>query len=224
MKRKYSIIFMLLLAVITANAQEAKPAKKAEPLKQNAIKINPISPFWDAVQLSYLRRTSDDVAFNFSLGYMNYTPSNDFRTYANENTVAVFIAPEIRYYLENKHVENFYVSGFARYINMTYSGDVTIATPAPFTMIYTLEHREAVYNSLGIGILAGKEFIYKNRIILDGFVGPVYSFLLTQQDGFPKGTGNNNTTNTDLSIAQMFSNNMLRRYGIRAGFTIGYMF
>jgi hypothetical protein len=125
-------------------------------------------------------------------------------------TKAIFLTPEIRYELASTRGGYSFVSAFARYINMEYSQ----------TEKSNGKSKRSVgeYQSVGLGVMIGQKFIYKNRVAFELFAGPVYSGLISSRNDFY------NRASDDLIVDQDIPYALLRRYGLRAGFTVGWMF
>lgn len=205
--RKIFATLLLLQAFLPAAFSQQKKAINAS--RSNAIKLNLLSPFFSTLQLSYTRKITEETAFHLAVGYMDYTPESNKAL----NTKALFIAPEYRFYVENKLVEQLYISGFTRYIFMNYTSDNNYISYGSAPVRYTSK-----YHSLGLGVLFGKEFIIKNRLIIDMFAGPVYSIIVQGKSNFP------GITTNEVKIDDNFSQRLVKNYGVRGGFTVGYLF
>jgi hypothetical protein len=58
--------------------------------------------------------------------------------------------------------------------------------------------------------------VFKNRVVIDLFGGPVYSILVASNKTITK-TG-------DVVIGNGIPNTYVRGYGVRAGLTVGFLF
>lgn len=203
------IFALLLTCVLCLPAAFSQQKKAVNATRANALKLNLLSPFFSTLQLGYTRKISEETAFHLSFGYMDYTPEN----YKSLNTKAIFIAPEYRFYIENKLVEQLFISGFTRYIFMRYTDEENYVKVNSTPVKYT-----STYHSLGFGVLFGKEFIIKNRLVMEIFGGPVYSILMSAKSDFP------NLEANEIRIDNAFSQRLIKNYGLRGGFTVGYLF
>ena len=202
--------------------EEPIPVKKikTEPPKENIIKINLLSPIFYTLMLSYQHNLNEDKSIQITAGYMNFDGfSNSTSSYSyynsNPHTEAYFFTPEYRYLFVGDNMSGSYIAPFLKYTNMSYSADYG-------TNYYpTTNHDRFTFNyqTLGIGICIGQQFIYKNKISIDIFAGPVYNMLLAKIA----------PTSPNFNFAKIEIDNSINKlnisgYGIRAGFTVGFLF
>jgi hypothetical protein len=245
MKKKQLILSLLFIAIGSiANAQvefkpkaptpaateqtdtEAKPAKKVktEPPKLNVLKINLLSPIVSSLMLFYEHSLNKESSLQLGMGYMDFygfgssnrdsysSSSLTSKTNFNENTKGFFITPEYRYLISGEHMNGLFIAPFMKYTYMHYHEDYELQGSLP----KTTHNDNYYYHSLGIGITIGQQIIYKNRVSIEIFGGPVYNMLLNSS-----GNGGNDNKPT---ISESFSNQIIRGYGCRAGLTVGFLF
>lgn len=108
------------------------------------------------------------------------------------------ITPEYRFYLsESKDVLNgFYVAPFLRYQNFKLEDEFT--------------NDEATLTTFGGGVLAGHQWIFKERFSLDTFIGPSYLGGSVDVEGDAE--------------EDDFSTGALNGFGVRVGVTFGIAF
>jgi Protein of unknown function (DUF3575) len=192
-----------------------------EPPKENIIKINLLSPIFYTIMFSLQHNISEDKSLQITAGYMNFDGFNSSSSVYNSNynssnphTEAYFFTPEYRYLFVGENMNGSYIAPFLKYTNMTYSADYT-----NYNMSYQQERFTFGYQTLGIGICIGQQFIYKNKISIDFFAGPVYNMLLTKT-----APSNPNFAFNKIEIDNSINKINISGYGIRAGFTIGFLF
>ncbi len=211
----------------TSQNEVVKPEKKIrkEPPKQNIIKINLLSPIVSTIMLFYQRNINEESSFQIGMGYMDfYGFGSNTNTYYNGNTNTsvtsersrgFFFTPEYRYLFDGEYMDGIFIAPFLKYTFMQYDEtqkNVTeIYNQGNYTTQTTYSNTSNSYNSLGIGITIGKQFIFKNKISLEVFGGPVYNILLSG-------------TSTEINISHSMNNVNIRGYGARAGMTVGFLF
>lgn len=248
---KCTFLFAVVLSAIEVFAQD--PDSKAfqqlnKKERENALKINLLSPFYGTVNLAWQHKISNDASFQLTATYMDFdsygslednAPSSSQNTYGLTNirsnyttvesqvTRGTTITPEYRFVLNGRGFSGIYIAPFARYMYYEYRRDVTTQIdtgsygyyPNYNTTIrsFTFKNSELyTYHSLGLGVIAGKQFVFKNRVLVDIFGGPVYSILLASNRSINR-TG-------DVVIGSGIPNTYIRGYGIRAGFSVGFLF
>ena len=151
----------------------------------------------------------------------NVTVNN---TVKSQRTQGFAITPEYRYMLNGRKLSGVYVAPFMRYMYYEYSRDLdlTINTrtyptligyPSTTTYSSTSGSDLYAYHTLGLGVTVGKQIMFKNKVVLDFFIGPSYSLLLASNTTI-------NSTN-DIVIGSGIPNLFIRGYGVRAGVSIG---
>ncbi len=150
--------------------------------QSNVFKINIISPVFKTASVFYERAINEESSFQLGFFYTGYSGDNTkFNGFG--------ITPEYRFYLsESAAPAGVYVAPFVRYQNFDLEDEVTLD--------------EATFSSFGGGLLIGRQWIFKERVALDIFIGPSYvsgdvkvtegsegSFDVDAFDGFGLRTG-----------------------------------
>ena len=160
---------------------------------QNVIKLNIFSPIVRTLSVSYEKALSTDNSFQINVLYTGYS--------IDDTKLRGFgITPEYRFYLsESKDAPaGFYLGPFLRYqnLNLTIEDDVS--------------DDEATLSTIGGGLLVGGQWIFKDKISLDTFIGPSYNAGdIKVKDG---------------ANEESFSTGIFSGFGVRFGVTVGYAF
>ena len=220
--------------------EENIPKKKVhtEPPKDHIIKLNLLSPIVSTLMLFYQQNFSTENSFQIGIGYMNFdgfgntsntynSPYSSSTSANNTNTKSFYFTPEYRYVFSGENMSGSFIAPFLRYSNMTYSADFTKTYYDPITYQSTSITNPFSFNyqTIGIGICIGQQYIYKNKVSIEVYAGPVYNMLVAST--IP--TGNPNYSKYDfgsnpIEIDKKISNINIKNYGIRAGFTVGFLF
>ncbi|MES2778934.1 MAG: DUF3575 domain-containing protein [Bacteroidota bacterium] len=213
-------------------AQDTKVLQSLNRVERtDALKINLLSPFYGTVNLAWQHVLSNDASFQLTMTYTDFdsygsTTNTGPSTYGgsssfdvnNQLTKGVTIVPEYRFVLNGRGLSGVYIAPFARYMYYEYHRDIVdriYTSTAPYS--YTIAYNELyTYHSLGLGVVVGKQFVFKNRVVFDLFAGPVYSILMASNKSITK-TG-------DVVIGDGIPNTYIRGYGVRAGLTVGFLF
>lgn len=238
--RNYVIFFMFVfLCSITVLAQQDSKVlnELAKSERTDAIKLNLLSPFYGTVNLAWQHRLSNDASFQLTMTYTDFdsygstdntntgtSTSNSFYDWSeNQLTKGVTIVPEYRFVLNGRGLSGIYIAPFARFMYYEYSRDlmtrVTTTSTTPFYSVNTVDKRTPefyTYYSAGLGVVIGKQFIFRNRVVLDLFGGPVYTTLLASNQSVTK--------TSDVLIGSGIPNTYIRGYGVRAGLSVGFLF
>ncbi len=155
--------------------------------KKNAIKINILSPIVKTFNVQYEAKVKADASFQLGFFYTGYSSSGtDFSGFG--------VTPEYRMYLgDTEAPEGVYIAPFVRYQNFSlsdFSGKGTLST-------------------FGGGLILGKQWLFKDKIVLDLFIGPSYS------SGSVKVTSGGSTFDVPST---------LNGFGLRAGMSFGFAF
>jgi hypothetical protein len=188
--------------------KKPEPKRDYGPPKQNILKLNLLSPVYSNLMLFYEHNLSRESSFQLGLGYMNFDGFGG--TDKNPHTEAIFAVGEYRYLLTGSTMDGTYISPFIKYTSMSYAEDNINNWIFPTV---NLGRNHYSYQSAGIGICLGQQYLYKNKVSIDIYGGPVYNMLLSRS-----GPGN------DVIIDQAISNINVKGYGLRAGLTIGFLF
>lgn len=126
--------------------------------KKNAIKTDLFSAFLRTGVIKYERAFTDDISAQVGFFYTGYSPG--------ESTAKLrgwAITPEFRFYLSDTPAPvGTYLAPNFRYMNQT-AEDETIDESATLT-------------SFGIALNLGKQWLLKDIVVIDAWVGPAYNF------------------------------------------------
>lgn len=145
--------------------------------QKNVIKVNILSPIVRTANFSYERAISDESSLQLGVFY----------TGANSGDVKLngwAVTPEYRFYLSSTPAPNgLYVAPWVRYQNMKAKeeGDATFVS--------------GTLTSFGGGIVIGRQWIFKERVSMDIFIGPQYLSGNFKED--PGSTGTVEVTSAD---------------------------
>jgi hypothetical protein len=220
MKKLTSILLFFSFALPNLHAQQTFGTRN------NTFKVNIISPFFNTLNMAYNRRLSEDKAIQFGAAFMNYHDENSSR---DNRTIAQFFYFEYRYSIDVKGIEQIYIAPFGRFINLGYTE--TINTQVYDSNILPIRWRDVTYDnksqyqSFGLGFVIGKEFVFKDRISIDFFAGPVYGFLLNKSENYsPLHFSSGMGRPSQLLLNDAFSSRLLEQYSVRAGVNVGIKF
>jgi hypothetical protein len=156
--------------------------------KKNGIKTDLFSPFLRTGVLKYERALNENMSLQLGAFYTGYSPRE---TEARLNGFG--LTPEFRFYLsETPAPVGFYLAPNFRYMSLT------AKDPAV--------NEEATLTSFGLAINLGKQWMFKDIILLDLWIGPAYNFR----------TLDDPTGDVDIEGADGF--------GIRLGVALGVAF
>lgn len=134
--------------------------------QDNAIKVNFISPIFKTASLFYERAINEEMSLQLNVFYRN----SSVPFFNNLNNEAIGITPEFRYYLSDEGVMNgFYLGPYIRYVN-----GVTTSKSSSTKLIT---------ESISGGLLIGTEYVFKEIVVFDAFIGPFYTSGNTSVDG-----------------------------------------
>jgi hypothetical protein len=156
---------------------------------QNVIKANILSPILKSGSFFYERALNEKSSFQLGVGFTAYKEDE-----SGVKISGFFITPEYRMYLSaNKTAPaGFYAAPFLRYQNLKIEDEFDKATLTTF----------------GGGVVAGHQWIFRERFSLDMFLGPNYN------------SGNVKiTSGSQPDIPTSF-----KGFGIRTGVTFGLAF
>lgn len=162
--------------------------------QENVFKINIFSPIVKTFNVSYERKINATSSFQLGVFYTNWSPGDT-------KISGLGITPEYRFYLsESEAPAGVYVAPFVRYQNLkveeTFDGETTKGTTS----------------SVGGGLVIGKQWIFKEKISLDIFIGPQY----VARGDIKITSGSSDSESFDLGA--------LDGFGVRAGLTFGFAF
>lgn len=159
----------------------------AQAQKKNTIKINILSPIVKTFNVQYEAKVKADASFQLGFFYTGYSSSGtDFSGFG--------ITPEYRMYLgDTEAPQGVYVAPFVRYQSFNLTDPSSKGTLSTF----------------GGGLILGKQWLFKDKVVLDLFIGPSYS------SGSVKVTSGGSTFDVPST---------LNGFGLRAGMAFGFAF
>jgi hypothetical protein len=177
---KRKLSAVLLCLVLSGTATYAQ---------QNVIKINILAPIVKTFNVQYERALNDQSSLQLGFFYTGYsTGDSKFSGFG--------ITPEYRFYLsETAAPQGVYIAPFVRYQSFTIEDDVADA--------------EADFTAFGGGVILGKQWIFKEKVALDIFLGPAY-----YSGNVDVKSGNED----DLEVGAFDG------FGLRAGVCFGFRF
>jgi hypothetical protein len=183
MKRIILAFVLCASSVTMLNAQDGR---------SNAFKVNIFSPVVKSGSFFYERKVNNTSSAQLGGGFTAYK--------ADELKISgVFFTPEYRFYLTNQAMNGFYVAPFLRYQNLKIED--TESDPA--------HPNKAKLTTFGGGLVAGRQWMFKDIVTLDIFIGPSYN------SGDLKVTSGSEVAD----IPGVFNG-----FGVRTGLTLGIAF
>lgn len=161
--------------------------------KMNNLKVNLFSPIFRTVSGFYERKVSERSSIQFGVAYTGWSSDN-----FNLRLRGLMLTPEYRMYLsEYGAMEGFYVAPFLRYSNLQVKNyDQTSS---------------GTLRGFGGGLLVGYQFIFRDMVTLDAFVGPKVGTKAIVYD--------NENMPRDIKVP-----GILGGFGVRSGLTLGITF
>lgn len=158
--------------------------------QSNAVKLNILSPIVSTVNVSFEHVLTETSSIQLGFFYTGAKVSS--LKYAG-----IGITPEYRFYLsETTAPAGVYAAPFLRYQSVKLSVEG--------------ESSEANFSAFGGGLVIGKQWVFKQRVTLDLFIGPAYN------SGKVEVTSG---TEDDFDISGAFDG-----FGVRTGVTLGVAF
>jgi len=150
MKKIVVLVFTMLIISAGLIAQDV--------WKKNAVKTDLFSPFLRTGVLKYERAFSEDISVQLGFFYTGYSPGD-----SDAKLSGFGITPEFRLYLSDTPAPvGTYLAPNFRYMSQK-AEDPTINEVATLT-------------SFGLAINLGKQWMLKDIVLIDIWVGPVYNF------------------------------------------------
>jgi hypothetical protein len=158
--------------------------------KMNNFKTDLFSAFLRTGVLKYEKALNEDISLQIGGFYTGYSPAD-----TDARLSGFGITPEFRYYLSEKPAPSgTYLAPNFRYMKLT-AEDPSI-------------NEEATITSYGFAINLGHQVVFKDIVVIDGWIGPVYAFRNLDD---PSGS-------VDPGISA------INGFGIRLGIAIGIAF
>jgi hypothetical protein len=155
--------------------------------KSNNLKINILSPIASTLNLQYEHVIKKDQSFQLGFFYTGYSNSGT-------KISGIGITPELRFYLSDDAApKGVYLAPFLRYQNYSLSDD---------------SNNKGTLSTFGGGLILGKQWVFKDKISLDLFIGPSYN----------SGSVNVTSGNNNFSVGSV------NGFGVRTGICFGFLF
>lgn len=218
--KRYSILVFICWQIILPS-QLFAVGPRLPVLHQNGIKLNLLSPIYGNVSLTYQHLLNPYQSLQVNIGYMDFSDFTLIDPPADFRVQGISIAPEYRRNFTGYGLNGFYLGPFLRY--MHYNRYITYQGTHSVTGMRGKFDEVTRFNSLGLGLTIGQQYIIKNKVLIDVFIGPVFQFLLSEKkDATPY---KDYSTKTGIGyLGTSVPDRYLNGYGIRAGFTIGLAF
>lgn len=184
--------------------------------KKHSMKANLVSPFFNILTVFYTRYLTDETALQFGVSLMS-----DFKVNNSDDRVlnCQAITAEYRYLLKGSHANGSYIQPFTRFINA--NADVKLRTSYFDNVQNKYITKDINYNesciSAGLGFLLGVQNTVKNKLLFDVYAGPVYAIQINPSTNRPAGVSESSSRGSLQDV-------LVKGYGIRAGFCIGFLF
>jgi hypothetical protein len=158
-------------------------------MAQNVVKVNIFSPLVRTGSLFYERALSENKSLQLGVFFTGMKLDNTrFSGYG--------ITPEFRYYLSSTDApKGVYLGSYLRFQSFSLKDETSSA--------------KGTHTSLGGGLLIGRQWIFKDKISLDAFIGPGY---------------NGGKTEVESGENQEFETGAISGFTVRPGLTLGYKF
>jgi hypothetical protein len=172
MKKLAKILLIYCLSITYASLSYAQEdpspyngQPKPERIKRNILKVNLISPVLRSFSMAYENVLNKNTSFQVTMFFIGDNDT-DLRN-------GFGITPEVRLYLSDRKnaPAGFFVAPFLTYQN--YKLDYSVFDNSRSTWI----RKEQPSSVFGAGVIIGGQWVFKNRVSLDVWGGPGYSFL-----------------------------------------------
>ena len=176
-----SKLYSILLVLMLASATTFA--------QQNVIKINILAPIVKTFNVQYERALNDNSSLQLGFFYTGFS--------SGDTKFSGFgITPEYRFYLsETAAPKGVYIAPFFRYQSFIIKDVET--------------NSEGDFSALGGGVIIGKQWIFKEKISLDMFLGPAYY---------------SGTVDVESGDEDDFETGAFDGFGLRAGICFGFRF
>lgn len=157
--------------------------------QQNVIKINILAPIVKTFNVQYERALNDNSSLQLGFFYTGFTSGDTKFT-------GFGITPEYRFYLsETAAPQGVYIAPFVRYQSFNLKDEETDS--------------EGDFSAFGGGVILGKQWIFKEKIALDIFLGPAYY---------------SGAVDVKSGVEDDFETGAFDGFGLRAGICFGFRF
>ncbi len=179
------LVLLFILTAISANAQYGNT-------RYNNFKTNIFTPLIKTGSFFYERKLHERASMQLGVGFTAFNAEG-------VKINGLFITPEYRYFLSNAKdaLEGFYIGPFVRYQNLKISEEGNDS--------------KATLSTFGGGLAIGRQWIFRDLISLDAFLGPGYN------SGKVKVTDGSSDDFDDVPSS-------FNGFGLRVGLSIGITF
>jgi len=216
--KKYIVILISFVAL--TNNTWAQRKNNFPPIRNNAIKINLLSPAYGTLTMGYQHHFTPVKSWQITASIMNYSSSSGFwdayvkSDNSDDRTQGISLNFEYRYNLTGAGVSGSYISPFVRYHQFERKKEMLNGNNPP-----TFDFKSN-FQSGGFGIMVGHQYLLKDKFTVDFFAGLTYLIMLDK-----KLTDKNGSTTSDFDqdnyLGLGINNAYLSGYGIRGGVTFG---
>ncbi len=177
MMKKVSVIAFFVCLLAAANTVQA----------QSVVKINIFSPIVRTINVQFEQAINEESSFQLGFFYTGFSAeSTTWRGFG--------ITPEYRFYLSQTAApEGVFVAPFLRYQSITIEDSDL--------------DESGKLSGIGGGVIIGKQWVFKDKITLEAFIGPAY---------YSGSVKDNNNADLDTGSFDGF--------GVRTGVTFGFKF
>lgn len=174
----------------------------AASAQTNAVKVNIFSPLVKTGSFFVEHKLADQRSVQLGALITSWnTGGTDISGFA--------LTPEYRLYLSDKKpaLQGFYLGPFLRYQNLKLTSEALDYSEENGNA--SQSEGKATLNTLGGGVVAGYQFMFKRRFTLDTFLGPSY---------------NGGKVKVTAGGADSFETDAFSGFGVRTGVTFGVAF
>lgn len=182
MKKFLLIIIAAMLAMPSFSQEKSKISTE-----KNVLKVNTLSLFLGTGSVFYERGFTDMISGQLGVGYLRYSA-------AGTSFSGLFLTPEARFYLKKNAIDGFYLGPYLRYQKFTLKNDA---------------NAEGSMNSMGGGLVLGRQWITNSGFTMDLFFGGHYGSTSLKADAGSEGS---------------FNINAFNGFKPRIGFALGFAF
>ncbi|MDH5381786.1 MAG: DUF3575 domain-containing protein [Cyclobacteriaceae bacterium] len=155
----------------------------------NAIKINYLAPIVKTINLQFEHALNESSSVQLGVYYLSWAPQGTTTKFSGYG-----ITPEYRFYLTESTFKGVFLGPYFRFQSLKLS-DTSTAD-------------DGVYTGYQGGAIIGKQWLFKDKITLEAFLGPCYG-------------GGNVKVNSGTDV---FNVDTFNGFGLRIGTTLGFAF
>jgi Protein of unknown function (DUF3575) len=207
--KTFLLFLCTVLWAISLQAQDTT----IERIKNNFLKVNIVSPIDNIFALGYERKINPIISWQIStFGIIESQNRNDF----NSKTNAFGITPEIRFYVseEENAPKGVFLAPFITY--MYFDSKTELPIQDIDLSVIDFRRSEVKSHTFGFGMVLGYQFFLKNRVTIDGWIGPGFYLSNLQSKNY--------NTSSNLGNGLPYFVNQGGDFGTRTGITVGFAF